>query len=153
MESSTSGDAYTWDCGYRLPTELNDGRLSTVYYITTHDGGESCRSTLSSGRWTAPSSGWTDTPTAGQHEDRAIRYPGYAPAGRSRGRGRWTPGTRSGRAALDIGVPDQDAITVVSARPRASTTASTTDTSPLSVVTAPPSSRSVTMAVLFRGPP
>ena len=33
------GDAYTWDCGYQLLTELNDGRLFTAYYITTHDGG------------------------------------------------------------------------------------------------------------------
>ena len=28
------GDAYTWDCGYQLLTELNDGRLFTAYYIT-----------------------------------------------------------------------------------------------------------------------
>lgn len=34
------GDAYTWDCGYQLLTELEDGRLFTAYYITEHDGGE-----------------------------------------------------------------------------------------------------------------
>ena len=34
------GDAHTWDCGYQLLTELNDGRLFTAHYITTHDGGE-----------------------------------------------------------------------------------------------------------------
>ena len=32
------GDSYTWDCGYQVLTELNDGRLFAAYYITTHDG-------------------------------------------------------------------------------------------------------------------
>lgn len=29
------GDAYTWDCGYPVLTELDDGRLFVAYYITT----------------------------------------------------------------------------------------------------------------------
>lgn len=29
------GDAYTWDCGYPVATELSDGRIFTAYYITS----------------------------------------------------------------------------------------------------------------------
>ncbi len=32
------GDAYTWDCGYPVATELADGTIFTVYYITSKDG-------------------------------------------------------------------------------------------------------------------
>ena len=32
------GDAYTWDLGYEVLTELPDGRLLTAYWITSRDG-------------------------------------------------------------------------------------------------------------------
>lgn len=34
------GDAYTWDNGYPVVTELEDGRFFTAYWITTKDGVE-----------------------------------------------------------------------------------------------------------------
>ena len=32
------GDAYTWDLGYEVFTELPDGRIFTAYWITSRDG-------------------------------------------------------------------------------------------------------------------
>jgi hypothetical protein len=34
------GDAYTWDCGYPVLTELEDGRIFVAYYITTKESDE-----------------------------------------------------------------------------------------------------------------
>ena len=35
------GDAYTWDCGYPLPTELEDERIFVAYYFTAQESDES----------------------------------------------------------------------------------------------------------------
>lgn len=32
------GDAYTWDCGYPVMIELEDGRFFAAYYFTSKDG-------------------------------------------------------------------------------------------------------------------
>ena len=34
------GDAYCWDCGYPVAVELADGRILTVYYLSTAEGDE-----------------------------------------------------------------------------------------------------------------
>ena len=34
------GDAYTWDLGYPVVTDLPDGRLLAARWITTQDGAE-----------------------------------------------------------------------------------------------------------------
>ena len=34
------GDAYCWDCGYPVAVELADGRIFTVYYLSTAEGDE-----------------------------------------------------------------------------------------------------------------
>jgi hypothetical protein len=34
------GDAYTWDCGYPVMTELENGRFFVAYYFTSKDGDE-----------------------------------------------------------------------------------------------------------------